>query len=384
MLDSNVFHRDVYAERWILASILQRAAAGELVVVVPRVVVEELIRQFPGRLTILTIAVKEIEADLQGFEIEPPAMPPVEAAIADYRKRLESRLSGKGCRIADHPGQGAKVGEWVAQRRKPIKPDGTGAPDALVWLTTLELACANPQDDVLLISANTHDFAQGKKEATLHEALLMDLDEAQVGRNRVKLLTDAGQFLRRYPSPEAIASSEAERWLEDSGTLEALKTAISDELEWYPVEDLDPGEWGIPAPDVEGAHLNGFDPAAIEVLTAERTDDRLQMLLLTRGAARPLPLEGRCGSAASRPPSHGHRLGLEREPFVGRDGRLGGTRSRGLHRRWRHPSFRGRCKPHLIAERSLTLRPAAGSNPGDAIATSRLDGRQRDGQLRES
>ena len=72
---------------------------------------------------------------------------------------------------------------------------------------------------------------------------------------------------------------------------------------WYPVEHLDPDEWGIPAADVEGAHLNGFDPAAIEVLTGHRTDDRLQMLLLTRGAAS-LDLYLWKGDAVALPADH--------------------------------------------------------------------------------
>jgi len=114
VLDTNVLHRDVYAERSQMQQIFTAAEAGKFEVVVPRVMVEELVRQYPERLRELIKTtkknIKDTKLDLQSFGFDVPKVPEVDvdAAIGDYRERLENRLNGNGRRIAENPADAAR------------------------------------------------------------------------------------------------------------------------------------------------------------------------------------------------------------------------------------------------------------------------------------
>jgi hypothetical protein len=286
VLDTNVFRGDVYAQRSQLRAVFERAAGGAFTVMVPRVCVEELVRQCPLRLQALGKDAKVISGTLQAFGIRPPAMPDTEGAIAEYRGRLEARLSGEGREIAEYPEDAYLAAQWTAQRRKPIKDagsdEGKGAPDAIVWLTVLALA---REHQVVLVTANSSDFAEPGDSSTLHPTLLSDLDERGVDRDRVELLPRLFEFIASHVTPAEDAKAQADALLEDPATLETLRAEISDAVQWYPVPDRQVEEWALGV-DVEAAHLADVEVSDIDLVAVEQSREDLDLSLRVTCQAR--------------------------------------------------------------------------------------------------
>jgi hypothetical protein len=286
VLDTNVFWGDVYAQRSHLRTVLERAAGGVFTVMVPRVCVEELVRQFSLRLQTLGKDAKGVSGTLQAFGIQPPALPETQKAIEEYRGRLEARLSGEGCEIVEYPEDAYLAAHWTAQRRKPIKDagrdEGKGAPDAIVWLTVLALA---REDQVVLVTANSSDFADPGDPSTLHPTLLSDLDERGVDRDRVELLPRLFEFVARHVASAQDAKARADALLEDPATLETLRAEISDALQWYSVPDRQVEEWALGI-DIEAAHLADVEVSEIDLVAVEQSGDNLDLSLRVSCQAR--------------------------------------------------------------------------------------------------
>jgi len=62
----------------------------------------------------------------------------------------------------------------------------------VIWLTALELA---QEDDVVLISSNSQDFADPDDATKLHPDLVGDLDTAGLATDRVRLIPAPYEFV---------------------------------------------------------------------------------------------------------------------------------------------------------------------------------------------
>jgi predicted nucleic acid-binding protein len=287
VLDTNVLHRDVWGQRPAFQALVDRAEHGQFEVVVPRVVVDELFRQFPDRLRELlkdtAVNLKKTAPELKAFGLPVPSQHEVDVddAVARYPGALEDRLSGPGRRIADHP-EAARTAKWAVNRRRPFKADGRGLPDALIWLTVLE--CAQ-EDDVVFVTSNTTDFADPDSPERLAPELRADLQEAGFAPERVRLVPTLSQFSHLYIEPVRELEERAQALLTDLYQSERLKSAIATAAAFYPVS-LDAVEWGLIV-DVDDASLETFDAQEIELLdTAPAGGEGLDLVLKVGGDAR--------------------------------------------------------------------------------------------------
>ncbi len=81
------------------------------------------------------------------------------------------------------------------QRKKPFKADGsTGYRDCLVWLTCLNVALSNPNEEIHFITGNTRDFADLNDKDKLHPDLMADLSGKEYIRNPLLLLEQSQEF----------------------------------------------------------------------------------------------------------------------------------------------------------------------------------------------
>src|SRR4051794_6103521 len=109
VLDSNVFHGDVRADRSRLRAILDGALAkGAFEVFVPEVVLQELDKQFAARskkvVRQINKALGEQDTELRELGLQPPSrMFNDEQAVAEYRGALENRLTTAGAEILSLP-----------------------------------------------------------------------------------------------------------------------------------------------------------------------------------------------------------------------------------------------------------------------------------------
>jgi hypothetical protein len=100
--------------------------------------------------------------------------------------------------------------ERAAFRRRPCDNQGDGYRDTLNWLTVLSLASEHPDEQIIWISDNTHDFGTDDGPE-LHEDLVADL--SAVGAEKrvrwIRTLPDLVLTLAAEHAPEAPADLSA-------------------------------------------------------------------------------------------------------------------------------------------------------------------------------
>jgi hypothetical protein len=285
VLDTTALHGDIYARgNWMLTLLHAASDQEDLEVWIPTAVVEELVRQFPGRLDELRRKLRGHRHDVRAFGWDLPDLPKdIETEAIAYRPTLLGNLRRKGVRIADHPASVHRAIDWVAQRRKPVKSDGRGAVDAAIWLTVLE--AAETGSEVVLVSNNTTDFADPLDNKELHEILLADLDRLNVARDKVRLLPRVLDVNREIVEPSPAAVEEANHLLVEPELRGELEDNIVTALRWTPIPREQVATWM--GAEIDDALLEDFLPEAIRLLRADPLAlNNFYATLEVRGIAR--------------------------------------------------------------------------------------------------
>ena len=201
VLDSNAFHGDVHANRGLLRSILDDAlAAGDFRLFIPQVVIEELDKHFAAEtkkvVRDVNQATGEHRDELRRLGLEPPSRLERDMAqVNGYRASLEARLRSAGAEILPIPGDLAAAVNWSVNRRKPFKETGEGFPDAVIWLSILELAAREAAEQIVLVTGNATDFAVSRKRSRdLAPALIADLVDRGCAAGQVRIVPGIGAF----------------------------------------------------------------------------------------------------------------------------------------------------------------------------------------------
>jgi len=332
------------------------AADGAWEVVVPGVVVDEAVRQYPDRLRQAVnrtrILIESVRIDLQALGQPAPAAPrpDVDALIETYEQALHAALNEPGFRIADPPTETESVGGWAATRRSPFKDDRTGTCDAFVWLTVLDLA---EQDEVILVSANHNDFGDRDDRTQLAPALLHDIERRGLDPTRIRRVHTIHQLVSLILTPEQRAIRRAQAILDDRGRLAHLIGVISF-AKWSPSRWDSVEDWNLKV-DVEDFNLQALDlnELGLESEALEANGD-LTMLLRGTGTASfdffvekgemvhaPTTAQSRCMTATGTTGTFG--LKLRCAPLRSLTCGCGPTaRTRSALRTWSQPDHRVR------------------------------------------
>ena len=229
VLDTNVFYTDVRANGLLLRSMLDDALPkGAFELFVPEVVLRELDKQFAQRSKKVVREVNKAlgaqEEELRRLGIQaPPPMVRDDADIEAYREALVKRLTDAGAEVLDIPEDLSPALDWAVNRRKPFKDSGDGFPDAVIWLSVLDLALAR-EDEIVLISNNSGDFAVKKDSDELAEELRGDLVARGRPAEQVRLTLSLRSFAEEIgvgPAKDAVAELAA-----DGAFFEAIENAI--------------------------------------------------------------------------------------------------------------------------------------------------------------
>jgi predicted nucleic acid-binding protein len=261
VLDTNVFYTDVRANGLLLRSMLDDALAkGAFALFVPEVVLRELDKQFAQRSKKIVREVNKAlgahEDELRRLGIQGPS--PMVRDDADIARtaRLVKRLSDAGAEVLSIPADLTPVLDWAVNRRKPFKDSGEGFPDAVIWLSVLELALSR-EDEIVLISNNSGDFAVKKDSDELAEELRSDLVERGRPPDQVRLSLSLRSFAEEIgvgPARDAVAELAA-----DGAFFQAIENAIM----YSPV---DPAVLDRPIELDNDPQITGWD---LEELTVE-------------------------------------------------------------------------------------------------------------------
>jgi predicted nucleic acid-binding protein len=216
VLDSNCFNDDARAARPKLQTVLEAASKGAIEVVVPEVVLDELDKQFSSRSNRAYKAIRAEQGELGKLGLPIPAIPEVDT---DYRASLEAVLTASGVQIVPYPKDLRPAVRWAVLRRKPFDQDGKGFPDAVIWLTVLQLAEEHSEEGIVLVTADK-DFAMSKSDPQLAKALREDLEAQGRPRDQVRRVPGISPFLEELGKRVKASRERAEELIE-AGALDA-------------------------------------------------------------------------------------------------------------------------------------------------------------------
>jgi hypothetical protein len=133
-----------------------------------------------------------------------------------------------------------------------------------VWLTALDLAA---DEDLILVTSNTNDFADPADESRLAPELRADLIERALPQDRIGIVSTALEFAARYVDPVRrdtahVRSELADKWLK-------LDQEIIDGVPWFS-SLLDETQWDLGIELEEVPTLAGFDPTKIALRAVEQ------------------------------------------------------------------------------------------------------------------
>lgn len=281
VFDTNVLHGDVRADRNILRSLLDEALPnGAFEVFLPEIVLLELDRQFAARckkvVKDINKALADYEKEIRELGLPDPRMSRDDEDIAGYRAALQQRLESAGVTILALPEDLSPTIEWAVNRRKPFKPTAEGLPDAVIWLSVLELADAHPQEEIVLISNNTTDFAESKKSPELAEVLRDDLEARGRPREQVRLSLNVRDFAEEIGERLESANVLAKQLAREHTFDDAIERALM-------FSRIDAGTLNLGVELDNDPQVSGWDLEDLKVLsTVELPGERL----VVRASAR--------------------------------------------------------------------------------------------------
>lgn len=260
VLDTNSFYGDVHATRPKFRALLASAAARDVEVIVPQVVLDELARQYPERLSKaeadLDKAIGKVDSELKRLGVS-VARPNIEFPVgADgYASQLRRRLIKSRVRVVPHPTDfAAFIGRCVA-KRKPFKESGEGLPDALIWDCVVSAA---RKGEVILVTSNTKDFSDAADPTRLHGDLVGELAAQGIPPTRVRIVPDVDSLIDEIITPLTLPDARAERIFRDPVVGPRLRSSLGDALlyELVPESSLGLDVELVEDPRIVGARIH--------------------------------------------------------------------------------------------------------------------------------
>jgi hypothetical protein len=275
VVDTNVFYGDPNLTGPKSQTLLKGAARSEIHLVVPRIVVEELVKHHFDQVSGVTEQIKgqvnKLRKLTEDRKQEDPDLPDPGLEASAYRERVQTRLSVGGAEIMDTPevNHGLLVRKAI-YRKRPFQSNGRGYQDALIWESVKFIAV---QRKVAFVSGNSKDFLD--EAGNLHPDLLAELSEMSLARNSVVPYSSLDAFIDAVIKPRLEQLEELRQSLEH-GTLEEfdLELALNEILEneassW----DWTPTELELPAGSTE-PHVKATEsPRGFDVMDVRRLSD---------------------------------------------------------------------------------------------------------------
>ncbi|KXY37012.1 PIN domain-containing protein [Bacillus sp. FSL L8-0199] len=134
----------------------------------------------------------------------------VDKKTADYMDYIKDRLSLKDEGIVKYKQEYLpEVVNRAIHRIKPCSPKGEEFRDTLLWLTVLDIAKENSDEQLVLISHNTKEFAADNNKEVLHPDLEREVNDLDLD---VQYYNSLGQFIQRHATKIKFVD---ETWIKD-------------------------------------------------------------------------------------------------------------------------------------------------------------------------
>jgi rRNA-processing protein FCF1 len=204
--DTNAFYGDPMMRQRNFRIVLAEHDKGNFVLAIPEVVLGELPKLFREQLESARAKITSGLAGVRalGVEVDDVTLD----AQSKYSPDLRANLKKRQVVIAPLPKVTVEeLYEQAIVERRPFQSKGRGFKDALIWCTVRELAA---DDEVILITNNSSDFAESPKTPTvLHHDLREDLAADGHRADRVKLLASIEDFIAEHVTSSAVHLDDA-------------------------------------------------------------------------------------------------------------------------------------------------------------------------------
>ena len=233
ILDTNILLANLRGVRPSndLKLVLADARDGRFALIVPELVVDETVNKRRETAQGAERKLQQAQSDLAavGATLELPNLD-LTASVEEFREQLLKLLSTSKADVLTLPDvRHEKLVRRALERRKPFAASGAGYRDALIWETVLTLV-GETDEEIVLVTTNSKDFATDKAGTDLAGDLVRDLQERNaVGR--VRLIPSLKAFKEAFVAAETIAADDLDNRLNtDSPVRDQLFDALRSQL----------------------------------------------------------------------------------------------------------------------------------------------------------
>jgi hypothetical protein len=230
--------------------LLEACERGEIRVIVPSVVVDELVNAAEGSFRNALRHARQAE-DILGKHFatrKPASLPDVDHLTREFRRTLESGLRDHGVEIRDVTSTSIQdLIDRDLNHRKPFAESGKGFRDALTWEVLVAVDGEDEVENVTLITSDKSDFTDPDERNRLHPQLRDEL----VDPDRFRVSSDLGELLRLIGT---LREDLAE-------TIESVIYADPHRFAWLALEHV-----RVPLPEgVDGGEIVNADIVTLEL-----------------------------------------------------------------------------------------------------------------------
>ena len=203
VLDTNIFYRDFLLRGNAFRILLESIQYVPARLCIPEVVLDETLTKYAEALRERLDADAQAQRRLREILVQSPAGEPRvidgREALATYEAHLRGRLRDAKAKLLPYPTDPHKeIVKRALLRSKPFDEKGRGYCDYLIWASLRTEMYYSPQEAVVLVTSNTHDFCDGD---TLAASLQEDLKRGHPGA-RVSVVSSLEAFNKAYVLPK--------------------------------------------------------------------------------------------------------------------------------------------------------------------------------------
>lgn len=211
--------------------VLDAASKGQLLVVVPELVIREVINKWrentAGEIDKLRPLIKRLER--YRLSVDLPTDEDLAARATDVEGALRQRLAAPGVLTPNFPVIGHEhLVQRALDRRLPFTKDGKdGYRDSVLWETVIELAAKH---EVVLVSRDGRAFTSGDDKETLSQALAAEVLERLGDGAHVELVRDLQAVADRVTAQDEHTLQAVRSLVSESSFRTLLEEALEDNL----------------------------------------------------------------------------------------------------------------------------------------------------------
>ncbi|MCK5599599.1 DUF4935 domain-containing protein [bacterium] len=214
ILDTNIYYEQFWLRHTNMQILTDSLKMLNIFWVMPHVVFDEIIAKYRKYLEEnykeLRLRSNRVSRNLSRNDIIPELSLDINQEVETYRSFLEIFFSKGNRKIFPYPKVNHEnIVDRAVKKRKPFNSQGKGYRDTLIWENLKEILHENQDAKVIFVTKNTNDYFGDKSD--LHDDLRQDLQENEIGIDRVKLHGSLTEMFKKEISDEFLPQEKIKR-----------------------------------------------------------------------------------------------------------------------------------------------------------------------------